>query len=72
MQRWRLILDPMVYIPISSSTAQALSDADQVGMDGAGVPPFPLGVAVGEVELERGRVRIDDDVGTTEALRGFF
>src|SRR5262249_61753531 len=51
---------------------QSLSHPDQRRRDRALVAPWPLGIAVGAIESERGRMGIDDDLAAAEGMRRCF
>src|SRR5215813_2115538 len=51
---------------------QPLADPNEGCRHWCGVAPFPLAIAVGEVEGQRRRVGVDDDLGPAEGARGLF
>jgi hypothetical protein len=51
---------------------QSLSHPNEVCRHRLGVAPFTLAIAIGEIEAQRRRVGIDDDLGPAEAARGLF
>jgi len=51
---------------------QSLPHANESRRKRSGVRPFALAIAIGEVEGERGRVGIDDDLGFAATACGLF
>src|SRR5262249_56340674 len=51
---------------------QPLADPNEGCRDRCGVAPFALAIAVGEIEGQRRRVGVDDDLGPAEGARGLF
>src|SRR5215510_14891202 len=51
---------------------QPLSDPNEGCRHRCGVAPFTLAVAIGEIEGQRRRVGVDDDLGPAEGARGVF
>lgn len=52
------------------SSRQSLSHANESCWKRSGVPPFALAIAIGEVEGQRGRMGIDDDLGFAKPACG--
>ena len=51
---------------------QSLAHPNEVCRHRGGVAPFAFAIAMGEIEAQRCRVGIDDDLGPAEAARGLF
>ena len=54
---------------IRSTAPTRLPTRIKVRMDRPGILPVALGIAIGEIERQRGRMRVDDDFAASEALR---
>src|SRR6516164_4635133 len=51
---------------------QPLPDPNEACRHRCGVAPFTLATAIGEIEGQRRRVGVDDDLGPAEGARGLF
>src|SRR5499433_4476396 len=51
---------------------QPLADPDEGCRHRRGVAPFTLAIAIGEIEGQRRRVGVDDDLGPAKGARGLF
>src|SRR5262245_26236148 len=56
----------------ASLLRQPLADPNEGCRHRCGVAPFALAIAVGEIEGQRRRVGVDDDLGPAESARGLF
>ena len=51
---------------------QSLAHPNEVCRQRGGVAPLAFAIAIGEVEAQRCRVGVDDDLGPAETARGLF